>query len=115
MAGSAGSPRSSIIRPGDPGYDPRGNVSGVLNGAGTGSVFPTLPASNAMLPLAGSPQSQGGQQVTPNQSGMFATGAPAAQRAIGGPSNVMPNGMSSGDFSVAGNVMTLTPAIKSSG
>jgi hypothetical protein len=35
MAGSAGSPRSSIIRPGDPGYDPRGNVSGVLNGVGS--------------------------------------------------------------------------------
>ena len=59
MAGSAGSPRSSIIRPGDPGYDPRSNVSGVLNGVGSSSVFPTLPASSAMLPAAGSPQVQG--------------------------------------------------------
>ena len=35
---------------------------------------------------------QGGQQVTPNQGGMFATG----------PSIVMPNGMSSGDVQIAG-------------
>ena len=62
---------------------------------------------------------QGGQQVTPNQSGMSATGAPVAQGAIGGPSNIMPNGMSSGDVIDPRNAFisrpTLLPGIKSSG
>jgi len=53
---------------------------------------------------------QGGQQVTPNQSGMFATGAPVAQGAFGGPSVTMGNGMSSQDVTVAGNFMTQAPA-----
>ena len=66
MAGSAGSPSSSIIRPGDPGYDPRGNVSGILNGAGSGSVFPTPPASSGPIdPRGGS----GMQAVVSNPSG----------------------------------------------
>ena len=66
MAGSAGSPSSSIIRPGDPGYNPRGNVSGTLMGAGSSSVFPTLPASSGPLdPRGGS----GMQSVLSNPSG----------------------------------------------
>jgi len=66
MAGSAGSLSSSIIRPGDPGYDPRGNVSGILNGAGSGSVFPTPPASSGPIdPRGGS----GMQAVVSNPSG----------------------------------------------
>ena len=66
MAGSAGSPRSSILRPGDPGYNPRGNVSGTLMGAGSSSVFSTLPASSGPLdPRGGS----GMQSVLSNPSG----------------------------------------------
>ena len=53
---------------------------------------------------------QGGQQVTPNQSGMFATGAPVAQGAIGGPSVTMANGASSGDVQTFGDFMMQAPA-----
>ena len=78
MAGSAGSPRSSIIRPGDPGYDPRGNVSGVLNGVGSSSVFPTFPASGAIMqgqPSVGAFE----PNLPPNMQGQSFSYGPDAQ------------------------------------